>query len=117
MATATHPTAAEIQQVQAKFPDRICVFVELGGKAVATDLPPLDKRKFLVPRDMTVGAFLFMVRKRMVLPAEKALFVFVGNSLPVGSTRMSEVYATHGRNGYLTVTCAGESTFGNGINM
>lgn len=109
-------TPREINALHKKFPHHVCVFVELGGKA-AVDLPPLDKRKFLVPRDMTVAGFLFMIRKRMVLPAEKALFVFVDNTLPVGSTRMVDLYSSHGRNGYLTVTCAGESTFGNHIHI
>lgn len=108
------PTKAEIAQLRARFPDRICVFVELGGKSAYTDLPPLDKRKFLVPRDMTVASFLFLVRRRMTLPPDKALFLFVSNTLPVGSTLIADLYAAHGKAGYLTVVCAGESTFGCG---
>ena len=111
------PTASEVQHIRTKYPNHICVFVQHADRDASAGLPPLEKRKFLVPRDMTVGAFLFTVRKRMVLPAEKALFLFVENSLPVGSTSMLELFKTHGREGYLTVSCASESTFGSAANI
>lgn len=38
--------------------------------------------RFLVPADLTVGQFVYVVRKRIKLSAEKAIFVFVKNTLP-----------------------------------
>ncbi len=38
--------------------------------------------RYLVPSDLTVGQFVYVIRKRINLPAEKAIFVFVKNSLP-----------------------------------
>lgn len=38
--------------------------------------------RYLVPADLTVGQFVYVVRKRIKLSAEKAIFVFVKNSLP-----------------------------------
>lgn len=38
--------------------------------------------RYLVPADLTVGQFVYVVRKRIKLGAEKAIFVFVKNTLP-----------------------------------
>ena len=107
----TRITARELDTLHKKYPNHVCVFVQKSGRAA--DLPPLDKQKFLVPKDLTVGSFMFMIRKRMSLPAEKALFLFIGDTLPTSSATMAELYSLHGCNGYLNVLYAGESTFGN----
>jgi GABA(A) receptor-associated protein len=38
--------------------------------------------RYLVPADLTVGQFIYVVRKRIKLSPEKAIFVFVKNTLP-----------------------------------
>ena len=38
--------------------------------------------RYLVPADLSVGQFVYVVRKRIKLGAEKAIFVFVKNTLP-----------------------------------
>ena len=38
--------------------------------------------RYLVPGDLTVGQFVYVIRKRIKLTPEKAIFVFVGNVLP-----------------------------------
>jgi GABA(A) receptor-associated protein len=49
----------------------------------------------------------------MSLPAEKALFIFVNNTIPISSSTLAELYAQHGSStGYLNIVYAGESTFG-----
>lgn len=35
-----------------------------------------------MPADLTVGQFVYVVRKRIKLSAEKAIFIFVKNILP-----------------------------------
>lgn len=40
------------------------------------------ENRYLVPADLTVGQFVYVVRKRIKLSAEKAIFVFVNNVLP-----------------------------------
>ncbi|KAG8006150.1 CTD nuclear envelope phosphatase 1A [Nibea albiflora] len=52
------------------------VIVEKAPKARIGDL---DKKKYLVPSDLTVGQFYFLIRKRIHLRAEDALFFFVNN--------------------------------------
>ncbi|KAK4755076.1 hypothetical protein SAY87_008833 [Trapa incisa] len=69
----------ESARIREKYPDRIPIIVE---KAERSDIPDIDKKKFLVPRDLNVGQFVYVVRKRINLSAEKAIFVFVNNTLP-----------------------------------
>jgi GABA(A) receptor-associated protein len=38
--------------------------------------------RYLVPADLTVGQFIYVVRKRIKLSPEKAIFVFVKDTLP-----------------------------------
>lgn len=53
---------AEAEKMRRKYPDRIPVIVEKSPKARFADL---EKSKFLVPSDLTVGQFYFLVRKRI----------------------------------------------------
>ncbi|XP_026415578.1 autophagy-related protein 8C-like [Papaver somniferum] len=41
-----------------------------------------DKKKYLVPADLTVEQFVYVIRKRIKFSAEKAIFIFVDNFLP-----------------------------------
>lgn len=36
----------------------------------------------MVPSDFTVGQFVYMIRKKIKLTEEKAIFIFVNNVLP-----------------------------------
>ena len=79
----------------------------------AKDVPPLDKNKFLAPRNMTMGQFIYVVRKRINLTAEKALFLFCGEMLPTTATYMAQLYQDHAdTDGFLYMTYTSESTFG-----
>jgi len=42
--------------------------------------------RYLVPADLTVGQFVYVIRKRIQLSAEKAIFIFVDNVLPPTGT-------------------------------
>ncbi len=54
----------------------------LRSPARAPHPPHTPRARYLVPSDLTVGQFVYVIRKRINLPAEKAIFVFVKNSLP-----------------------------------
>lgn len=51
-------------------------------KADRSDIPDIDKKKYLVPADLTVGQFHYVIRKRIQLAPEKALFLFCSNTIP-----------------------------------
>lgn len=42
--------------------------------------------RYLVPGDLTVGQFVYVIRKRIKLTPEKAIFIFVNNVLPPTGT-------------------------------
>ncbi|CAI0468333.1 unnamed protein product, partial [Linum tenue] len=101
---------AEASRIREKYPDRIPVIVE---KAERSDVPDIDKKKYLVPADLTVGQFVYVVRKRIKLSAEKAIFVFVKNTLPPTAAMMSAIYEENkDEDGFLYMTYSGENTFG-----
>jgi GABA(A) receptor-associated protein len=66
--------------------------VEKSPKARVGDL---DKKKYLVPSDLTVGQFYFLIRKRIHLRPEDALFFFVNNVIPPTSATMGTLYQVH----------------------
>jgi len=83
-------------------------------KAPNSTVPAIEKKKFLVPRDLTVGKFVFEIRKHMPnLNEEKAIFLFVEDVLPPSSALMSQIYEKHkDSDGFLYITYSGENTFG-----
>ncbi|KAH9777301.1 Autophagy-related protein 8f [Citrus sinensis] len=125
---------AEAARIREKYPDRIPVIVE---KAERSDIPNIDKKKYLVPADLTVGQFVYVIRKRIKLSAEKAIFIFVDNVLPPtgkvanhvvlhtpscafllieNGAIMSAIYEEKkDEDGFLYVTYSGENTFGSHI--
>lgn len=69
--------------------------------------------RYLVPADLSVGQFVYVVRKRIKLSAEKAIFVFIENTLPPTAALMSALYEEHkDEDGFLYMTYSGENTFG-----
>jgi GABA(A) receptor-associated protein len=85
----------------------------IAEKAPNSDIPDIDKKKYLVPADLTVAQFVYVIRKRIKLQPEKAIFIFVNNTLPPTAALMSRIYAEQkDEDGFLYVTYSGESTFG-----
>lgn len=102
----------ESRRVMSKYPDRIPVICERSRKA-GKYCPIIDKRKYLVPRDLTMGQFLYVIRKRLRLSPEKALFLFINGTIPSSMSLINEVYDRHkDMDGYLYISYAQENTFG-----
>ena len=100
--------------ILAKYPDRVPIICERasGDK----DVPDIDKRKFLVPNDLTIGQFMYIIRKRMQLTSTKALFLFVKDStlVPVSSLIKSVYDMYLDNDGFLYLKYSGENVFGTG---
>ena len=103
---------ASAASIRAKHPDRIPVIVDKRSGDNA--LPDIDKKKFLVPADLTVGQFMYVIRKRIKLAPEQAIFLFVASgTLPPSVETMQKVYdAHHDEDGFLYMTYSGENFFG-----
>ena len=113
----------DIELVRLKYKDRIPVIVFPMTK----DTPDIDAHKFLVPKDVTVGQFIHLIRLRISLKPEQALFVFAtdidattgngaggGDVLMCASDLMQSVYQRyHNRtDDFLYVVYGIENTFG-----
>jgi len=93
---------AEGEKIRKKYPDRVPVIVEKAPKARVGDL---DKKKYLVPSDLTVGQFYFLIRKRIHLRPEDALFFFVNNVIPPTSATMGSLYQEHHEEDFFSLHC------------
>jgi len=101
---------AEGEKIRRKYPDRVPVIVEKAPKARIGDL---DKKKYLVPSDLTVGQFYFLIRKRISLRPEDALFFFVNNVIPPTSATMGSLYQEHHEeDSFLYIAYSDESVYG-----
>ena len=83
---------AEADRILIKHPERVPVVVQLLEKST---LPNINKRKYLVPNDLTVGQFIYIIRKQIKLAPEQAIFIFVNNTIPQTSSLISQVYKEH----------------------
>ena len=102
---------SESKRIIEKYPTKIPIIVEKQNKS---DVPDIDKQKYLVPNDLTIGQFVYVIRRRLKLYPEKAIFIFINNILPPTSAFVQQVYEEHkDDDGFLYVTYSGENSFGN----
>jgi GABA(A) receptor-associated protein len=100
----------ECSRIIRKYPDRIPIIV---CKDKGCTIPDIDKHKYIVPRDMSLGQFIYVIRKRINLGSNETLFVLVGNTLMPGNKLLQEIYEDNkSMDGFLYVTYSSENTFG-----
>lgn len=102
----------EAKNMRKKYPDRVPVIVEKNN---STETPEIYKHKYLVPNDLTMGQFIYVIRKRLKLSDSEALFIFVNNTLIPTSESISSVFNKNiDDDGFLYVKYSLENTFGFG---
>lgn len=101
----------EAQRIRLKYPDRIPIIAEVDKKC---QLNQLDKCKFLIPKGLSIGQFVGVIREQTSLLPAQAIFLFVNNNvLPPTSSLISSVYEKHkNKDGFLYITVTSENTFG-----
>jgi GABA(A) receptor-associated protein len=95
------------KRIRERFPDKIPVIVK-------TDLH-IDKNRFLIGGDATMGEFQHTVRRYMTgsLRDSDGLFFFINNTIPATSRLMSFLWKEYGNeDGFLYIECCQESVFG-----
>lgn len=103
---------SESMRIMDMYPDKLPIICERSQKA-SSDCPFIDKKKYLIPRDLTVGQFIYVIRKRLRLPPEKALFLFINETIPTTSQYMEVIYSRYkDSDGFLYVSYTFENTFG-----
>lgn len=106
---------ADAKRVLDRYYDRIPVVVEVEDtRHSKVLLEHFDKQKYLVPKDLTVAQFLYIIRNRCKIGSKKALFMFFNGALEPASKYMGDVYADHhdSEDQFLYAVIAAESTFG-----
>jgi GABA(A) receptor-associated protein len=105
----------EADRIMNKYPDRIPVLVTRNK--YSTNTPDIDKHKYLVPSDLSMGQLMFVIRRRLNLKPEKGLFLFVDGSVVCNSEMVSVVYyRSHDpEDGFLHAVYSCENVFGSNL--
>lgn len=99
------------QHILEKYPDRVPIIIQ--PSASDRDSYPIDKSKYITPRDLSLVQLQQIIRKRIKFPAEKALFMFINNRIYPITSIIGVLYDEHkNKDGFLYVTYCQESTFG-----
>ena len=100
----------ECLRVQEKYPSRVPIIIEKNPRS---KLPGIDKIKYLVPKEHTIGQIITVIRKRVEVKHNEAIFIFINDVLPCMSDIIIDVYNKNKDNdGFLYITYSGENTFG-----
>ena len=97
------------------YPDRIPVIVEMSPSSASynTYTTASHKIKYLVPYDITMGQFIKILRDKLKVKPEVALFFFVKNKIFPITSPIGNIYKEHvDEDGFLYIEFCEESTFG-----
>ena len=99
------------EKILSIYPNKIPVIVSKDAKC--KDLENLEKCKFLVSHDMTLGQFIYIIRKRITLDSKMCIFIYINNKIPLSNQEISQIYEKNkDEDGFLYIKYAGENTFG-----
>jgi GABA(A) receptor-associated protein len=94
------------------FPDRIPIICE-KSKSSSNNTHVIDKTKYLVPNDLTMGQFIYVIRKRLKLNSGIALYLFVDGIIPSANSFLINIYETYKDvDNFLYIYYSFENTFG-----
>jgi GABA(A) receptor-associated protein len=105
-----HDRAKESKRILEKYPDKIPVICE---RNFTSTLPNIDKHKYLVPTDLTVGQFIYVIRKRIKITPQQAIYLFIKGHMPPSNETMNITYSKfRDDDGFLYISYTNENTFG-----
>ena len=103
------------QNLFKKYNDRLPIYI---NREPGSNLPVLDKKKYLVPHNLTVASLIYTVRSKIKLPNYKTLFLVTqeGGYVPASTETMAELYQKYQskEDGFLYFNYKGENAFGGG---
>ncbi|XP_074593304.1 gamma-aminobutyric acid receptor-associated protein-like 2 [Brevipalpus obovatus] len=101
---------SESSAIRDKFPDCVPVVVQKSAKSHLKDL---DKCKWVVPYDLTVAQFMYILRDRLKLTQKESIYVFIDRTLPQSSATIGELWTRHrDEDNFLYFMFSEENTFG-----
>jgi len=100
----------ESERILEKYPNRVPIIV---NKKKDSNIQDIGKSKFLVQKDMHINQFIYIIRKRLKLKPNEAIFVTINNKICPSNESLSEIYEKNKNiDGYLYIIYSSENTFG-----
>ena len=100
----------EAIRILKKYPERIPVILI---KNKDSNIPNINKTKYLVPKDMKMSQFIFTIRRNLTIKPEQALFFIINNKVPSSIDSIGQIYSNDKNDdGFLYVIYSNENTFG-----
>ena len=79
----------EADRVLQKYPRRVPIICEKDLRS--RDTPDIDRKKYLVPPDMTVAQFMYVIRGRINIMPDLSIYLFVNNTVMPASAQLLSV--------------------------
>jgi GABA(A) receptor-associated protein len=98
------------------YPNKIPIIIEKDR--FTKNLNDIDKNKYLVNKELTLAQFMFVIRKKLNVTPEKAIFLYINGKLYPSSENIENIYNkeinidNEEECGFLFIKYAGENTFG-----
>lgn len=101
----------ESARVLQKYKDKVPIILE---KSDNSSIPSIDKNKFLMLEDLTVGQFLNMIRKKIKLEPSQSICLLINNCDPPNTgEKLGKVYEKYkDPDGFLYITYSALEVFG-----
>ena len=99
----------ESKRIRMKYPDKIPVVCE---KLHSRD-PNISKIKYLIPVEVTLAYFIFLIRKNYILNQNEGLFLIINGCIPPASYCFAQLYDLFSDDdGFLYINYSVENVFG-----
>ena len=94
-----------------EYPGRSCLYIEKSE--TCKTLQNLSKKKYCVPNTINCDQLMYIIRSRLVLKKEEALFFYVDKRMISGSTQLGDLYKKYkDKDNFLYIKYASENCFG-----
>ena len=101
---------SESTKIMEKYPLRVPIIVEKCNNSLINEI---DKNKYLVPSDLNMNQFVYIIRKRIKLDKSQSIFLMINDTICPSNTPIGVVYNDHKDNdGFLYIIYTSENTFG-----
>ena len=102
-----------INMLLLKYPSKRPFIVKPADK----NQPNISKNKYLVPLEITISEFVYILKKRITIKHNDAIFIFIETNngdmiIPKLSERIIDIYEKHNINGHVNMKYSIENTFG-----
>jgi len=101
-----------VRKILEKYDDRVPIFVFKSRRDSA--LNNIDKNKYIVPSNLTVGELLNIIRKKLEINQEVSVCLFINDKIMISNSEKIGVLYEEYKNEdlLLTIYYCGENTFG-----